>query len=343
MSNLIVRSVTRRDYLIKGLRAAGGLAVLATGLPAQAESAPTAWPSGKPIRLIVPAQPGGGLDLVARTTGDRLARAMSVPWIVENMGGGGGVIACVATTRAAPDGQTFMITNISTHGTNPAVRKLPYDPMNGFTHIGMVGGTPNALMVGPAFPDVKTIEELVAQLKKRGGQASFGSAGPGTSSHLLMEQFKASTGIPLTHVPYRGVGPAMVDCLAGRTDLIFPGLTAAMPFVKSARLKALAVTSPDRHPLLPGVPTFAEIGMKEFSSLQWYGVSGPARLPFEIVKLLNTQLNRVLAEPEVVAKFEAEALSVMPMSTAQFSSYISDDIRRWTKLVKDQKIEVELG
>jgi tripartite-type tricarboxylate transporter receptor subunit TctC len=341
MMNSIGCSETRRQYLIKGIRAVGGLAALGALPAVQAQATSNPWPNGKPIKLIVPAQPGGGLDLVARTTADRLARVMSVPWVVENIGGGGGTIACITTSRAAPDGQTFMIANISTHGTNPAVRKLPYDPLKGFTHVGMVGGTPNVLIVGPASSQVNSVEELVAQLKKRDGQAAYGSAGPGTSSHLLMEQFKASTGAQLTHVPYRGIGPAMVDCLAGRTDVAFPGLTAAISFIKSGRLKPLAVTSPTRHPLLPGVPTFAEIGMKEFASLQWYGMSGPARLPGEIVKLLNSQLNRVLSEPEVVAKFEAEALSVMPMSTAQFSSYISDDIGRWTKLVKEQKIEVE--
>jgi tripartite-type tricarboxylate transporter receptor subunit TctC len=338
LTNTIL-DASRRQSLSRGLRLLVG-GVGAWLLPVGINAAVT-WPSTKPIKLIVPAQPGGGLDLVARTTADRLARAMGTPWVVENIGGGGGTIACITTARAPADGQTFMIVNISTHGTNPAVRKLPYDPLKDFTHIGMVGGSPNVLVAGPGLAHVNSVDELISSLKKKAGDAAYGSAGPGTSSHLVMEQFKLVTGIELTHVPYRGIGPAMVDFMAGRTDVLFPGLTAVLQHLKSPKLKALAVTSASRHPLLPNVPTFAEIGLKEFSSLQWYGLSGPARLPEDIAKLLNTQLNRVLLEPEVIAKFEAEALAVMPMTSPQFTTYIKEDITRWLKVVKDRKISVD--
>ena len=329
----------RRQCLARGWQLLVG-SVGALQLPATVNAA-ASWPSSKPIKLIVPAQPGGGLDFVARTTADRLSRAMGTPWVVENIGGGGGTIACVTTARAAADGQTFMIVNISTHGTNPAVRKLPYDPLKDFTHIGMIGGSPNVLVAGPSLTQVNSVDELISSLKKKSGDAAYGSAGPGTSSHLVMEQFKLVTGIELTHVPYRGIGPALVDFIAGRTDVLFPGLTAVLPHLKSPKLKALAVTSATRHPLLPNVPTFAEIGLKEFSSLQWYGLSGPARLPEDITKLLNTQLNRVLLEPDVIARFELEALAVMPMAAPQFTAYIKEDITRWSKVVKDKKITVE--
>lgn len=345
MITKIQMRLTRRQHLIENLHMAFGLAAggiltsVAGGAAAQSGEVP--WPTSKPIKLLIPAQPGGGLDLVARTTADRLARLMSVPWVCENIGGGGGSIAATTVARAAPDGQTFMITNISTHGTNPAVRKLTYDAIKDFSHVAMVGGTPNVLLCGPTLSQVGSVEELIARIKARDGQAAYGSAGPGTSSHLLMEQFKAATGTQLTHVPYRGIGPAMVDLLAGRTDIAFPGLTAAASFIKSSRLKPLAVTSRTRQTMLPDVPTFAEIGMKDFSSLQWYGLSGPARLPVSIVKLLNSQVNKVLADPEVIAKFSGEALSVMPMTSQEFSAFIAEDIRKWIKLVKDQKIEVE--
>jgi tripartite-type tricarboxylate transporter receptor subunit TctC len=242
--------LTRRQHLIQGghfafsLIAGGALTSVAGG--AAAQSGEVSWPTSKPIKLLIPAQPGGGLDLVARTTADRLARLMSVPWVCENIGGGGGSIAATTVVRAAPDGQTFMITNISTHGTNPAVRKLSYDPIKDFSHVAMVGGTPNVLLVGPTLSQVGSVGELIARIKARDGQAAYGSAGPGTSSHLLMEQFKAATGTQLTHIPYRGIGPAMVDLIAGRTDIAFPGLTAATSFIKSSRLKPLAVTSSAR-------------------------------------------------------------------------------------------------
>lgn len=339
MPTNMMLNASRRQSLLKGLQFLVG-GVGACVLPVGVNAAVT-WPSTKPIKLIVPAQPGGGLDLVARTTADRLARVMGTPWVVENIGGGGGTIACITTARAPADGQTFMIVNISTHGTNPAVRKLPYDPLNDFTHIGMIGSTPNVLIAGPGLAHVNSVDELISSLKKKAGDAADGSAGPGTSSHLVMEQFKQVTGIELTHVPYRGIGPALVDFMAGRTDVLLPGLTAVLQHLKSPKLKALAVTSASRHPLLPAVPTFAEIGLKEFSSLQWYGLSGPARLSEDITKLLNSQLNRVLLEPDVIAKFEAEALAVMPMTSPQFTSYIREDITRWLRVVKDRKISVD--
>jgi len=300
-----------------------------------------AWPSTKPIKMIVPAQPGGGLDLIARTMADRLSQATGTSFISENIGGGGGTIASLATSRATPDGQTFMVVNISTHGTNPAIRNLPYDSMKDFTHIAMVGGSPNVLVVGPEFSKFDSLESLLMEFKKRGRPISYGSAGPGTSSHLLVEELSVATGIPFLHAPYRGIGPAMVDVMAGRVDVAFPGLIAALQFIKGNRLKPFAVSSQSRMPQIPNVPTFTEIGMSEFSSLQWYGISGPAGLPVEIVNNLNSQINRILKEPQIVAKFEAETLTLMPMTPQQFTTYIDKDLNKWKKLVKERGIQVD--
>lgn len=329
-------SKTRRSILHMGV---GGVGLVLMGHSgAQTKEV---WPTGKPVKIIIPAQPGGGLDLIARTMADKLSQATGTPFIAENIGGGGGTIASLTTARAAPDGQTLMIVNISTHGTNPAIRNLPYDTMKDFSHIGMVGGSPNVLVVGPEFSKVNSLDALLAELKKRNKPATYGSAGPGTSSHLLVEQLSVAAGIPFLHVPYRGIGPAMVDVMAGRTDIAFPGLIAALQFIKGNRLKALAVSSQARMPQIPTVPTFTELGMPEFSSLQWYGISGPAGIPTYIVNTLNTQMNKVLKDPQVVAKFEAETLTVMPMTPQQFTAFIDKDAAKWKKLVKDRGIEVD--
>ena len=329
-------SKTRRSLLQVGF---GGVGLMLVG---QSDvRAKEVWPTGKPVKIIIPAQPGGGLDLIARTIADKLSQAMGTPFIAENIGGGGGTIASLTTARATPDGQTFMIVNISTHGTNPAVRNLPYDTMKDFTHIGMVGGSPNVLVVGPELSKVTSLDALLTELKKRNKPATYGSAGPGTSSHLLVEQLSVATGIPFLHVPYRGIGPAMVDVMAGRTDIAFPGLIAALQFIKADRLKALAVSSHARMPQIPTVPTFTELGMPEFSSLQWYGISGPAGIPAYIVNTMNAQINRVLRDPQVVAKFESETLTVLPMTPQQFTAFIDKDAAKWKKLVKDRGIEVD--
>jgi hypothetical protein len=299
------------------------------------------WPSNKPIKIIVPAQPGGGLDLIARTMADKLSQATGTSFISENIGGGGGTIASLATSRANPDGQTFMVVNISTHGTNPAIRVLSYDSMKDFTHIAMVGGSPNVLVAGPELSKFDSSEALFAELKKKGRPISYGSAGPGTSSHLLVEELSVATGIPFLHAPYRGIGPALVDVMAGRVDVAFPGLIAALQFIKGNRLKPFAVTSQVRMPQIPNVPTFAEIGMPEFSSLQWYGISGPAGIPAEIVSSLNSQINRILKDPQVIAKFESETLTLMPMTPQQFTTFIDKDLNKWKKLVKERGIQVD--
>ena len=218
------------------------------------------YPS-KPIRIIAPVQPGGGVDLVARTIADRLGRALGQSIVVENQSGGGGVVGSLATARAAPDGYTLMVGYVGTHGTNPAVRKLPYDAVKDFTPIAMVGGTPNILVVPPSLP-VNSLREFVQYAKANPGKLSYGSAGPGTLTHLAMEQFKVATDIDLVHVPYRGIGPAITDILGGQTQALFPGLAAALPHIKAGKMRPLAVTGLKRHRLVPDVPTFEEIGVQ---------------------------------------------------------------------------------
>jgi tripartite-type tricarboxylate transporter receptor subunit TctC len=325
-------NIARRRAVLKCI---GGLAALPL---AGATFAQAGYPS-KPIKIIAPVQPGGGVDLVARTIADRLGRALGQSIVVENQSGGGGVVGSLATARAAPDGYTLMVGYVGTHGTNPAVRKLPYDAVKDFTPIAMVGGTPNILVVPPSLP-VNSLRELVQYAKANPGKLSYGSSGPGTLTHLAMEQFKVATDIDLVHVPYRGIGPAITDILGGQTQALFPGLAAALPHIKAGKMRPLAVTGLKRHRLVPDVPTFEELGYKGFDGVQWYGIVGPANLPATIVKRLNDEINRQLEDPELRERLSGEALEPMPMSPEEFSRYIRDDIARWSRLARERNISI---
>ncbi len=305
-------------------------------LPAPGQSA---YPN-KPIKIIAPVQPGGGVDLVARTIANGLGQALGQSIFVENQSGGGGSIASVATARAAPDGYTLMVGYVGTHGTNPAVRKLPYDAVKDFTPIAMVGGTPNILVVPPSVP-VSTLKEFVAYAHANPGKLSYGSSGPGTLTHLAMEQLKVAADLDMIHVPYRGIGPAITDILGGQTQALFPGLAAALPHIKAGKMKPLAITGTKRHPLLPDVPTFEELGYKGFDGVQWYGIVGPAKMPPAIVTRLNEEINKLLANPDLRERLSSEALEPMPMTPEQFGQYIRDDIDKWSRLAKARNIELK--
>jgi tripartite-type tricarboxylate transporter receptor subunit TctC len=314
------------------------LAVLAVAALAPPAFAQSGYPN-KPIKIIAPVQPGGGVDLVARTVAERLSKALGQPVIVENQSGGGGIVGSQATARAAPDGYTLMVGYVGTHGTNPAVRKLPYDAIRDFTPIAMVGGTPNVLVVPPSVP-VSTLPEFIAYAKANKGKLSYGSSGPGTLTHLAMEQLKVAADLDIVHVPYRGIGPAITDILGAQTQALFPGLAAALPHIKAGKMKPLAITGLKRHPLLPDVPTFEELGYKGFDGVQWYGIVGPAKLPAPIVAQLNTAINKLLADPELRERLSGEALEPMPMTPEQFGRYMRDDIAKWTKVAKERNIEL---
>jgi tripartite-type tricarboxylate transporter receptor subunit TctC len=252
----------------------------------------------KPVTILAPVAPGGGLDLVARTVAERLTKSLGQNFLVDNQSGGGGIIASQKAARAAPDGYTLMLSYVGTHGTNPAVRKIPYDPIKDFSPIAMVGGTPNVLVVYSGLP-VKNLKELIQYAKDNSAKMSYGSAGPGTLTHLSMEQLKQQANFESTHVPYRGIAPAFIDTIAGQTLSMMPGLAAAMPHIKTGKVRPLAVTGLKRHPLIPDVPTFKELGYEGFDGVQWYGISGPANLPPAIITLLNTEINKAIQNPEL--------------------------------------------
>jgi len=313
-------------------------APLALGF-SQLGMAQSAYPS-KPIRFIVPVAAGGGSDMVGRAVCERLSRVLGQAMVVDNLSGGGGVIAAQATARAAPDGYTLMQGYVATHGTAPATRKLPYDAIKDFTPIGMVGSTPNVLCVNSALP-IQDVKSFLDFARKNPGQMSYGSAGAGSLTHMTAELFKMQTGAFMVHIPYRGIAPALTDLMAGQTQAMFPGLAAALPHLRGGRIRALAVTGSQRHPLLKEIPTLEEAGLKGFDAQQWYGVVGPANMPPSIVKQLNDGLAKVLAQPDFKEKLSAEAVELISMTPEAFASYIKTDIARWTALAKARGIMLD--
>jgi len=313
-------------------------AALLAAVPGLA-SADAPFPS-KPLRYIVPVAAGGGSDMVGRTVTERWGQVLKQSFVVDNMGGGGGVIACQATMRAAPDGYTLMQGYVATHGTSPATRRLPYDPIKDFTPIGSIGATPNVLVINAASP-IKTLQDFIAYVKKHPGKLSYGSAGPGSLTHLTMELFKLQIDGFMVHIPYRGIAPAFNDLIGGQTDAMFPGLAAATPHIRGGQVRPLAVTGLQRHPQFKDVPTLIESGMKGFDAQQWYGVVGPAGMSAPLVKQLNDTLATVLRMPDLTERLSIEAIEPIIMSPEQFGAFIKTDIARWTKIAKERNIQLE--
>jgi tripartite-type tricarboxylate transporter receptor subunit TctC len=306
------------------------------GLPAWAQASFLS----KPIRYIVPVAAGGGSDLVGRMVTDRWSQALKQTIVVDNQSGGGGTIAAQVTARSAPDGYTLMQGYVATHGTSPATRKLPYDAVKDFTPVGMIGGTRNVLVVNTALP-VTTLKEFVAYLRTNPGKLSYGSAGPGSLTHLTMELFKQQVGSFMVHIPYRGIAPAFTDLIGGQTQAMFPGLAAALPHIRSGRVRPLAVTGLARHPQFKDIPTLDESGFKGFDAQQWYGVVGPAGMPAPVVKQLNDTLATVLSAPDLREKLSVEAVEPNPMTPEKFGEFIRGDIARWTQLAKARDIRLD--
>ena len=310
-------------------------AALALPLAARAQSYPS-----RPIRYIVPVAAGGGNDMIARVVSERWGKAIGQTFVVENQGGGGGVIASVATAHAAPDGYTLMQGYVATHGTTPATRRVPYDAIKDFTPIGMIGGTPNVLVVNAGVP-VRTLAEFIDYAKKNPGKLTYGSAGQGSLTHLTMELFKQEIGAYMLHIPYRGIAPAFTDLIGGQTQAMFPGLAAALPHLRSGRVRALAVTGHARSAQLKDIPTLEESGFKGFDAMQWYGSVGPAGIADDVVRRLNETQVAVLRDPELRERLSVEAVEPLPMTPEQFGQFIRADIQRWTALAKAKNIRLD--
>jgi tripartite-type tricarboxylate transporter receptor subunit TctC len=292
------------------------------------------------IRYIVPVPAGGGNDMIARVVTQRWGVLLGQPFLVDNQSGGGGVVACQATMRAAPDGYTLMQGFVATHGTTPATRHVNYDAVKDFTAVGMIGASPNVLVIHGSVP-ARTVAEFVDYVKRNPGRLNYASAGNGSLTHLTMELFKQDTGAYLLHIPYRGVAPAITDLLAGRTQAMFPSLASALPHIRSGKLRALAVTGNRRSALVPEVATMQEIGFQGFDAVQWYGTLGPAGLPADVVHRLYETQAAVLKSPELAEKLTSEAVEPWSMPPEEFSRYIAAEVSRWSKLAKARNIHLD--
>jgi len=315
---------------------AGVLGILAWPLSVQAQAA---FPS-RVIKVIVPVAPGGGADQVARMVTEKMAQTLGTTIIIENKAGASGSIAALEVARAAPDGSTLMQCFVATHSTNPAVLKIKYDPIADFAPVGMMAQTSNVLVVSERSK-ARNLTEFLSQARAQRGGMSFSSAGSGSATHLIMEYLENQAKVDLVHAPYKGAAPAMQDLLGGQVDAMFPSLTTALPHIKSGKLRALAVASIQRDPVLPDVLTVAEQGFAGFSAIQWWGLCAPAKTPEPVVARLNQALAEALALPEIKARLHEMAAQPMPMSPQQFGIFLKDEVAKWTQLVRATNLQIE--
>ncbi|HQU49863.1 MAG TPA: tripartite tricarboxylate transporter substrate binding protein [Casimicrobiaceae bacterium] len=297
------------------------------------------WPS-KPIRMIVPYPPGGGTDIVARILNEKLAPELGQPIVIENKGGAGGSVGTEVAAHAPADGYTILLT-LSSHTINPKLfPRLGYDVEKDFTPVSLVTLIPQIVVANPSLP-VSNIAELVAYLKANPGKVNYASVGIGSPGHVAGELFKLKTGTQMTHVPYKGGGPAVTDTIGGQVQLLFVSIPAALQFVKQGRLKALAVTSGKRTPSAPDVPTIVENGGPDVVVDSWYGVLVPSKTPAPVVAKLNAAMAKVLAMPEVREKLFAQGAEAVWTTSADFDAMIRDELKKWEYVIRAAKITPE--
>ena len=295
----------------------------------------------KPVRMIVPFPAGGATDIVARLVAQKLSEAFGQQVVIDNRGGAAGTIGSDLAAKAPPDGYTLLVGTSSTHAIAQSLyAKLPYDSVKDFTPVIGFATTTIVLSLHPSVP-VKNVKELIALAKAKPDALSFASSGSGGVSHLVGEMFKAQAGVQMLHVPYKGDAPALADLVGGQVSLEFGTALSFLPYIQSGRLKALAVTSRARSPVLPNVPTVAESGLKGFEALQWYGVFGPANLRPEIVTRLNTEIAKILKTPEVTERLKGLASEVMADSPEQFAAFQKAEIAKWARVVKDSGAHID--
>ncbi len=295
------------------------------------------YPS-KPIRLLVPFAPGGGTDIVARLLGQKLTEAFKQSVVVDNRSGGGGTIGAETAVRAAPDGYTLIMVSGS-YATNAALFKLPYDPVNDILPIALIGETAFLISLHPAVP-VKSVKELIALAKAKPGSINYGSTGTGGITHLASELFDLMAGTKMTHVPYKGTGPALNDLLGGQIQLIFGSAPSMIPQVRANRLRAIAVTTSKRSGAVPEIPTVAEAGVPGYEAVLWYGVWGPKGLAKEIVTRWNTEIRNAIKLPDMKERLFGEGLDVADGPPELFQAIVKRDVAKWSKVVKEANVKV---
>ncbi|QRG06318.1 tripartite tricarboxylate transporter substrate binding protein [Xanthobacter dioxanivorans] len=317
-----------RSWLAKSL-AAAAMAALMLGPAAGADDT---YPT-KPIRLIVPLSPGGVTDMVARLLAQGMTRDWGQQVVVENVAGAGGTLGAEAGARAAADGYTLLMGTVSSNAINASLYKnLRYDNIRDFAPISLVAIGPNMLVVNPSLP-VHTVAELIALLRANPDKYSYGSTGVGTSVHLLAERFKTLTGTSMTHVPYKGSGPMTLDLTAGHVQLSFDNMPTALAQVKAGKLRALAVTSPERWPTLPDVPTVAET-IPGFVGISWQGLFAPKGVPEPILEKISAEVRKILAEPAIKERFLELGTQAVGNTRAEFAAFVATETARWAEMVK---------
>ncbi len=295
----------------------------------------------KPVRVIVPFEPGGATDILARLLSTELAASLGQPFVVENRSGGGGNIGSNLVAKGTPDGYLLLFGAAGNIAINPSLFKnMPFDPVTDLVPVGSMVSTMNVLVVNPNLP-AKSVAELIALAKQQPGKLSFASSGNGSTIHLSGEMFKMMAGIDILHVPYRGSAPAMVDLLGGRTDMMIDNLPSALPRVQSGALRALGVTARVRSKALPNTPTIAEAGLPGFEATSWFGVFAPAKTPPAVVERLNKAIGEALRKPAVLERIQSLGAEPMFMSPDEFAVLIRDDIEKWRKVVRSAGVSLD--
>ncbi len=315
---------------------------IATGVAlfAAASSASAAWPD-KVIRIVVPFAAGGSTDLIARKVAEGLGQRLSANVIVENRPGAGGTVGTEYVARQPADGYTILMGSVSTHGSAPCVySKLPYDAIKDFTPLTVVATIPNVMSVNQSVP-ANTLQEFVALLKKDPEKYSFASNGQGTSNHLAAELFKTTAGVSMVHVPYRGSGPALIDLVGGQINMMVDVVMTSYPYIKDGKIKALAVTSPQRSTMLPDVPTVAESGYPGYEAMVWFGMLAPANMPEPLREKLTDGLVQTLHAPAMKAYLEQQGAQVSDVAGPAFGTMIKNEISKWCQVVKKADIRLD--
>ncbi|WP_291298396.1 tripartite tricarboxylate transporter substrate binding protein [Elioraea sp.] len=316
-----------RRALVAAFAVMAGWASLS--MPARAQAP---WPNG-PIRFVVPFAPGGTTDIMARLVGERLQVRLGVPVVVENRAGAGATVGSLVVAQAASDGQTIVMSNIASHAISPSLyRNIRYDPVKDFAHIAMVTVNPSVMVANPRF-EAQSLQAYIALAKARPGRVDYATSGAGSSNHLIGVRLSLAAGVELNHIPYRGAGPAMTDVIAGVVGVMFDSLPSAASHIRGGSVNALAISSNERNPAFPNVPTFREAGV-DIVSYSWFGVSAPAGTPAAIVARLNAEIRAAVAEPAVAQRLEELGGSPRDWTAEQYTAFVAEEFAAWAPVVR---------